>query len=367
MKTQLASIELYALVSELQVLLNGKIDKIYQPNKNELVLQFHIPSTGKKILRIVVGKFMYLADFKAAADKPSGFCVQLRKNLKGARLRILEQKDFERVVEFVFEQSKGEFISLIIELFGKGNILLVKNHKILMTLVPKIWKDRTLKVGEEYVYPKRDYNLLKFKLDDLKRMLKESDKESLVKSLAMDLGLGGVYAEDICADAGVNKNKIPGDFDDFEKLFKAIERLKKQKPKGFVYKNDIVPYELLQYKSLEHKEFLTYNEALNEVLSTELRKNIADKQIAGYTKEAERINRIIKNQKSTILSLAKKAVEAADKAELLYANYQTVKEIIDEINKALKKLEWDDVKKRLKDHNMVKELNPKDKTVVIEL
>lgn len=367
MKTQIASIELYALVSELQVLVNGKVDKIYQPAKNELLLQFHVPNIGKKILRIVAGKLMYLTDFKPTLDKPPGFCVQLRKHLLNSRLRKIEQKAFERVVELVFEKAEDVQYSLIIELFGKGNILLTKNNTILMTLFPKIWKDRTLKVGEEYVYPKKDYNLLDFKLDDLKQMLNESDKESVVKALAIDLGLGGVYAEDVLADAGINKDKLPKEVGSVERLFKAIERIKKEKPKGFVYKKDVVPYELIQYKSLEHKEFATFNDALNSALSSELKKDILGKETEAYDKEFERVSLIIKNQKNTLLSLAKKEKAAREKAEAIYQNYNVIKNILDEIRKAVDKLGWDQVKKRLKNHKIIKDINAKDRTLVVEL
>lgn len=367
MKNQIASIELYALVSELQVLLNGKIDKIFQPAKTELVLQFHVPNLGKKLLRVVAGKFMYLTDFKVSADKPPGFCMQLRKYLQGARLRTLEQKGFERVVELVFEQKENESVSLIIELFGQGNILLVKNRTIVMALLPKIWKDRTLKVGEEYIYPEKDYNLLDFRIDDLKQMLKESDKESVVKALAIDLGLGGVYAEDICAEAGVNKDKPPKEVENVETIFKAIERLKKERPRGFVYKNNVVPYELLQYKSLEHKEFGTYNEALDDVLAGELKAEVLSKQTEAYDKESDKINMIIKNQKNTLVSFEKKENEARQKAELIYSNYQDVKAIIDQIKRATEKIGWDEVKKKLKNHDVVKDLNAKEKIVVVEL
>ncbi|MBW3021716.1 NFACT family protein [Candidatus Woesearchaeota archaeon] len=359
--------QLYALVSELQILVNGKLDKIYQPEKTELLLQFHVPNFGKRMLRIVAGKYMYLTDFRLPGDKPPGFCVQLRKLLTNARLRTIEQKGFERVVEFVFEQKKDEFISLIVELFGKGNILLVKSKTIVLALMPKIWKDRTLKIGEEYICPKKEYNLLDFKADSLRAMLQETDKESVVKALAMDLGLGGMYAEDILADAGISKDKSPRDVKDIEGLFKAIERLKKQKPKGFVYATEIVPYELLQYKSVKHQEFSTFNEAINDVFSSQQKKDVATKETEGYDKEVERISLIIKNQKNTLVSLQEKENDAREKAELIYSNYQTVKELLQQINDAINKHGWDKVKERLKGHNIIKDLNPKDKTLVVEL
>jgi len=367
MKNQIASIELYAIVSELQILLNSKLDKIYHPSKPELLLQFHVPNVGKRLLRIVSGKYMYLTDFKVSSDKPTGFCVSLRKYLTNARLRKVEQKEFERICEFVFEKSVDEVFSLFIEFFGKGNIVLVRNGVIVLTLFPKIWKDRVLKVGEVYAYPQREYNLLDFNEDELKHMISETDKESIVKALALDLGLGGVYAEDICTEANVDKDKKPSLVKNVGGIFKAIERLKKEKPKGFVYKNDVVPYELMQYKSLLHKEFLSYNEALNEVISSDLKEQINSLKNKDYDSQVERYNAIIKNQTKTINSLTAKENDARSKAEAIYQNYQTVSEILTEIKKAVSKFGWEHVKEKLKGHKIIKDVNPKERSVVIEL
>ncbi len=52
---------------------------------------------------------------------------------------------------------------------------------------------------------------------------------------------------------------------------------------------------------------------------------------------------------------------------MIYQNYNLIKEIIEEINKATKKYTWKEIKERLKGHKIVKEINPKDKTVVLEL
>ncbi len=120
---EMNALELHYLLSELKVLVGGKIDQIYQPEKKELLFSFHIPSVGKKILRVKVPNFLYLTEFKGGMpETPADYCIFLRRRLENARLREISQKGFERVVEFSFEKAESKFY-LIIELFSKGNAL----------------------------------------------------------------------------------------------------------------------------------------------------------------------------------------------------------------------------------------------------
>ena len=62
-------------------------------------------------------------------------------------------------------------------------------------------------------------------------MLNKTNKESLVKALATDLGLGGKYAEQLCEISGIDKNHLPQDVKNIDKLFSSIKKLKLELPK----------------------------------------------------------------------------------------------------------------------------------------
>ena len=55
------------------------------------------------------------------------------------------------------------------------------------------------------------------------------------------------------------------------------------------------------------------------------------------------------------------------KGELIYQNYQLIKEILDELNKASKKYSWKEIKEKLKGHKVIKEVNEKERKVIIEV
>ena len=205
MKSQISSIDLHYLIEEFQILKDARIDKIYHPRKEELLLQFHVIGKGKTLLRIISGKFLFLSENKESYGQPSGFCMFLRKYLGSARLREITQIGSERVALLKFTTKERNY-HLYIELFGKGNILLCdENNIIINALEQKIWADRLIKKGEEYSYPKKEYDLFRINKQEFKSLL-DSDKE-LVYKLAKGLGLGGTYSEELCILANIDKKK----------------------------------------------------------------------------------------------------------------------------------------------------------------
>ena len=84
-------------------------------------------------------------------------------------------------------------------------------------------------------------------------------------------------------------------------------------------------------------------------------------------KKINELQRIIESQKLTIEELRKEEHELRQKGELIYHNYQLIKEVLDEINKASKKYSWKEIKEKLKGHNIVKEVNEKERKVVVEI
>ncbi|MBQ9081365.1 MAG: NFACT family protein [Clostridia bacterium] len=84
-----------------KILCGGKINKIVQPNKDELLLYIY---TGKSILKLIISTNASFAricltsyDKEAPAVAPN-FCMLLRKHLLGAEILKAEQVGFERII-----------------------------------------------------------------------------------------------------------------------------------------------------------------------------------------------------------------------------------------------------------------------------
>jgi len=357
------------LIKELKLLINSKVDQIYLPSKKEVIIQFFVSGKGKKILRIIAPRILFLADSRPESSNPSQFCLLLRKHLVNSRLVKLEQLGFERIIKFDF-QTKTEIYSLVFEFFSSGNIIFINKGRIIFATEYKKWKDRTIRPNEEYSYPKKEFNFLALEEGELKKLLQDSKRENLVKTLAVDLGLGGIFSEEACLLSKLDKNKKTKDITDKEinSLFKSLKLLKSKKFNPFIYnKNneifDLVPFELELYKNLKKKQFKTYSEILDFYFSKE--GELVGKQ--KFKLQLDKIQNIIDGQKLDIKELEKSIEENKKKAEIIYSNYNLIKEVTEEINKASKKHTWKEIKDKLKGHKIVKELNPKDKTVVLEL
>src|SRR3989344_6669059 len=115
----LSSLEIQAIVSELQIFINSRVDQVYQPDNTELVLALHRSDIGKKLVRIVPGTTLYIASQRRPSPKEAmNFCRFLRKRLDPTRVKEIVQKSGERIVEFHFEGKESYFI-LIAEFFSK--------------------------------------------------------------------------------------------------------------------------------------------------------------------------------------------------------------------------------------------------------
>lgn len=365
---QISSIELSYLIKEFSLLINGRFDKVYQSGKEELLIQFYVSGKGKKLLKVIVGKAIFITDLKEEYGEPSNFCMFLRKQLSNSRLKEINQKESERIIELVFE--KEDIKKLVIELFGRGNVILCdKNDIILSALIYHKFKQRSVLSKVKYEYPKSKFNIFKLKINELERLFKESEIENIVKCLAVELGLGGVYSEEVCLLSKIDKSRKSNTLDEkeTEKIFENVNSLKNKKLKPTVIYDkkgiiDIVPYDLKFYESYTKEEFDSFSKALECYFN-----KFIEIKPSKYEKQIEKLREIIKKQELHMAELEEKDLEERTKAELIYNNYNLIKEIIEQVNKASKKYSWKEIKEKLKNHTIIKEVDSKDKKVVLEI
>jgi len=364
MKTELSSLDLHYLLKEFNVLIGGKINKIYQ-NENEFLFEFHVPNVGKKFIKLLLPKLIFLTQEKKDYEESKGFCIVLRKQLNNFRLREIKQVDFERILEFEFE--KEQKIKLIIELFAQGNIILCdENYKIINAYLFHKWKDREIKKGRVYSHPKREHNFLDLKKEELKEIIESSDKENIVKTLAIELGLGGLYSEELCLLAKIDKTKKKLTDSEILNLYRVVTELKEKKINAVLYaNNEIAPFLLKQFKNSEYKKYDFFNEDISSNIASEGMKErkISEK----FQKELEKISRIIDEQEKTIKGFGNSIEENERKGQLIYEKYQLVDSILKEMNEIRKKHSWKEIKEKLENHKLVKEINEKEGKIVIEL
>lgn len=354
-KKFLASLEVAAIVNELQFLVSGRINQIYHLDE-ELVFQMH-SKEGKQLLRIVPGKFLNLTKEKKPGPKPTSFCMQLRKYLTNAFIRKIEQKDAERII--IFELEKEIKYNLIIELFAPGNLVLTDEKNLtLASLHQQKFKDRFVKPKEKYVFPNPSFNWKTVTADQLGKILSKSEKKNLATSLATQVGFGGLYAEEICKRAGIDKDILPKEADSKE-IIKTIKQIIKiiEKPAGFIYEEQITPF-ALQDKEIKEKTD-SYNEAI-DTLKPVVKTSPQEKKIAA-------LKRIIAEQESSIKKQEEDIEKNNQKAELIYNNYQPLSKLFEIIENLKQKMTWDEVKKELQKEKKISKVDLKNKKIIVDL
>ncbi|MBO5511909.1 MAG: NFACT family protein [Clostridia bacterium] len=97
---------LACMVHEIRtVALGGRIEKVMQPERDEIILQLRSTEGGKRLL-INAGAGPRIGFTDLARENPAQapmFCMLLRKHLTGARLADIRQEGFERVVTLEFD------------------------------------------------------------------------------------------------------------------------------------------------------------------------------------------------------------------------------------------------------------------------
>ncbi len=156
----------YSIVKELQsVIINGKVDKIYEPNFEEIVLGLY--SNGVKYaLNFVINSHYYRANLTTNAkpnpNQAPNFCMTLRKYLVGTHITKIYTKNLERIIFIEFEgYSKSKDFSvkkLIIELMGKySNIILVDQNDVIIDALKHFsvnsGSHRNIFTGNNYEFP----------------------------------------------------------------------------------------------------------------------------------------------------------------------------------------------------------------------
>ncbi len=98
MKKELSTIEIKFLVDELKKEIEkSRIDRIYQIDNKDFIIQIHQQNKGKILLRITQ-KFIWLTKEKPEMPESiSGFCSFLRKYLEGMIIEEVKQYNSERI------------------------------------------------------------------------------------------------------------------------------------------------------------------------------------------------------------------------------------------------------------------------------
>ena len=129
-----------SVVYELHNIFGYKIDSVYQPNKNTIILGLYKSGINLSLLMCINCNYCRINLTKNPANNhisPSSFCMLLRKHLIGLKIKNIYTIDLERVVFIELENfenpNKPIYKKIVLELMGKhSNIILTDVNNIVI-------------------------------------------------------------------------------------------------------------------------------------------------------------------------------------------------------------------------------------------
>lgn len=229
------------LIYELQQKIEGgRINKIAQPEKDELLLTL---KNNKEQYRLLISAgaslpLTYLTkENKTSPLTAPNFCMLLRKHLNSAKIAQISQPELERIIEFKIEHLNelGDicYKYLIVELMGKhSNIIFCDDKKMIIDSIKHI---SSLVSSVREVLPGRDYFIPKTQkkwnpLTITYELFKDSvltKPMTLSKAIYTSLnGISPLIANELCSRASLDGESITSSITKMEglHLYKTIER-----------------------------------------------------------------------------------------------------------------------------------------------
>ncbi len=232
---------LSAVKNELDFLIGGRIDKIHQPSREEVVMAFRSHGTNCKLLFSANANSARVHITKMGVENPKTppmFCMLLRKHLGNGKLLDIRQDGLERILYFDFEAMNelGDMVTvtLAMEIMGRcSNLVIINSDNKIIDSIKRVdsemSRERMVLPGMTYTFPPRD-NRLDFRTADAMQIHAALDNipdGNLAKCLIKIFeGLSPVVAREWVsyASRGMDLNKSDMTDDVFDRLVFYIKK-----------------------------------------------------------------------------------------------------------------------------------------------
>ncbi len=341
---------LASVVSQLKgCTLGARVEKVFQPEKDEIILQMRSTEGGKRLL-IHAGsnnpRIGFTEEQRENPMKPPMLCMLLRKYLQGAKLTDVRQEGFERVATLEFEgRDEMGFTCkryLIAEIMGKYSNMIFANEqkKVIAALHTVDFSSSSLRQvlpGLAYELPPKQekYNPMEF--DDralFEELYKTSNPERGADKFITDrfMGISAALAREIAFRAAGKNDARLGEVSCsalMSSLLDMMESIRKENFSPCMILKDGAPVEysfcqLSHYgKGFEMKPYPDVSSLLDDFFRTRdreqhLRQRAAD-ILRILTNADARIRKKIELQKAELADCAR-GEEFKKYADLITAN-----------------------------------------------
>ena len=334
-----------------EALLGGRIDKIHQPERDEITMTVRCFKDTYKLLFCANPSFPRVHFTTTSKDNPASppmFCMLLRKHIAGGKIVNIEQIDFERILKFEIESydELGDLSvkTLICEIMGKHSniILLNAEGKIIDSIFhidASVSSVRQVLPGMIYSYPpsQNKANLLSLSRDEIKEKFVLNEVELSKQIMNAFMGISPVISRELVYRALKTTDAMP-DEDAIEaagdSCFFFAESIKNKNFKSVILFDkekyfDFSAIDINQYENAMQKEnFESVNAAVDEFYVKKATQQSIKQKTADLNKivstNLERCLRKLQLE-NEILQKAKKRETYKIKGDLITANIYRIK------------------------------------------
>ncbi|MBQ6034815.1 MAG: NFACT family protein, partial [Ruminococcus sp.] len=240
---------LYAVKSELMPLIGGRVEKIHQPSREEVIISIRTRSGSKKLYISANAGSARVHITENNVDNPQTppmFCMLLRKRLGSGKLIDIRQDGLERILFLDFEcvNELGDIVTITLacEIMGRcSNLIIINSEGKVIDSIKRVDEDmsreRLVLPGMKYTLPPRDdrLNFLTAEPEEIVSRLKNTEPKELSKALIRIFeGISPILAREWAFFAGrgahIETDTITADQQD--RLLFAVKRTRQQLTSG---------------------------------------------------------------------------------------------------------------------------------------
>ena len=281
---ELSGIELYYLVNKISPKVSSGyyVSNISSITKNSILLKLHHPAEPN-IMLMVSTRGIWFTNKKYRQIEETQFVKVLSREIERAKISSVSQPGSERIFFLYFVNRANKVRKLIVEIFGKGNIILCdESMEILWILNPIEVRHRTLRTGSEYVLPpKRGEDVLQISLESMKQNASlQPNNTEVIRWLGNCTSLPRKYLEEILLQSEINTkyanllsdNDIEIIYEKTTEITNKIINEKNHEPSiildkvGLAVDTSPIPMS----KEANVKKVETYMDGIDQVLSNEI-------------------------------------------------------------------------------------------------
>ena len=368
MKTRYSGLDLACQIAEMQKLVGMRINKIYDIDKKTYLLRMQ-RTEEKSVVLIESGSRIHETNSVwPKNDAPSGFTMKLRKHLKNKRLEELSQYKSDRIVVLKFGMNEVANY-LVVELYDRGNILLLDHEFVIISLLRPRLNDENNKMVVRETYDLSNYNIKPKQVltnEQVSQLVQNAQpNDTLKKLLVPHCPYGPALLEHLLLAHDIPVNKKKKDFPDGiesiigEVLAESYEFLDKNSGKGIILQKvdsnaggvtslttnvEFHPFLFRQHSKMDCKTFDSFNAAVDEFFSGMETQKI-DMKVAQQERQAlKKLDNIKQDHLKRLTQLEVEQAKDRTFGELIELNCDLVDKALTVIRTAIaNQIDWTDI------------------------